>query len=301
MPLVALSVTYAYDFHAEESPINYNVVFGVALLRCAAPQILKCAWEEVVVFPSLERATNPLFVGIRLMDVISMLSHEDIVHNLKASGFCLEDDNSVAHMWAQKTSIKQNHETPRHTPVPDKCSCQVETPSQIDISDPSLAKKALREHVSNAMKREIKQLVIDMFPRDSEGVILSESADTPSMRRPLWVMDELFRSLNTNWDKTEASKGFKYAVGYVRRERARQLRVMACNSDDASEEREELRGEALMWKSGPYGKAWAANMRDRPRPQQLLAADAATHGDDQVYKRCALCPIYYKTIFYKFN
>jgi hypothetical protein len=73
----------------------------------------------------------------------------------------------------------------------------VETPSQIDTSDPSVAKKALREHVSNAMKRKIKKLVIGMFPRESERVILSEYADTPSMRRPLWVMDELYRSLNT--------------------------------------------------------------------------------------------------------
>ena len=143
----------------------------------------------------------------------------------------------------------------------------METPSRIDTSDPSVAKKALREHVSNAMKREIKKLAIDMFPRDSEGVILSESADTSSMRRPLWVMDELYRSLNTKWDRDDASKGLKYAIGYVKRERARQLRVMSCNTDDTSEERGKLKGEALLWKSGPCGKAWAADMRERARPQ----------------------------------
>ena len=114
-------------------------------------------------------------------------------------------------------------------------------------------------------------------------------------------MDELYRSLTSKWDKDEASKGLRYVVGYVRRERAKQLRVMSGNTDDTSEERRELLGEALLWKSGAYGKAWAANMRDRPRPQQLLAADAATHGDDQVYQRCAPCPFYYKFIFYIIN
>jgi hypothetical protein len=121
----------------------------------------------------------------------------------------------------------------------------VKTPSRIDTSDPSVAKKALREHVSHVMKREIKKLVIDMFPRDSDAVILSESADTHFMRRPFWVMDELYRSLNTNRDRDDASKDLKYEIGYVRRERVRQLSVISCNTDDTSGERGELRGEAL--------------------------------------------------------
>ena len=79
MALVELSVTYVLDFHVEPNPINYNVKFGVALLRCAAPQILKCVWEEVVVFPCLASTLNPMYSGIRLIDVVSMLSSEDIV------------------------------------------------------------------------------------------------------------------------------------------------------------------------------------------------------------------------------
>jgi hypothetical protein len=131
MLLVALSVTYAYDFHAEESPIKYNVVAGVALLRCGAPQILKCAWEEVVVFPSLERATNPLFVGIRLMDVISMLSHENIFHDLKASGFCLEDDNSVAHIWAQKQALNKVKRPLATPPFPISVAVKLRHPKRL--------------------------------------------------------------------------------------------------------------------------------------------------------------------------
>ena len=87
MPIVSLSITYVYLFHAEDKPIEYNVRFGVALLRCAAPQILKCAWEEVVVFPTLDSATNLQFEGIRLMDVAERVASDDLGQNLRASGF----------------------------------------------------------------------------------------------------------------------------------------------------------------------------------------------------------------------
>ncbi len=102
MALVELSITYLHDFQVEPSPIICNVKFGVAVLRCGVPQILNCAWEEVVLFPSLESATIPLFEGIRLMDMTSLLAYEVNVNDLNASGFCLGDDNRVARLWAQK-------------------------------------------------------------------------------------------------------------------------------------------------------------------------------------------------------
>ena len=87
MPVENLSITYVYDFHADDMPIKYNVMFGVALLRCAAPQKLECACEVIVVFPSLESAINPLFEGIRLMDVAERVASDALGQNLRASGF----------------------------------------------------------------------------------------------------------------------------------------------------------------------------------------------------------------------
>jgi hypothetical protein len=78
MPIVSLSNTYVYLFHAEDKPIEYNV---------RTPQILKCAWEEIVVFPTLDSATNPQFEGIRLMDVAERVASDDLGQNLRASGF----------------------------------------------------------------------------------------------------------------------------------------------------------------------------------------------------------------------
>ena len=244
-------------------------------------------------FPTLDSATNPQFEGIRLMDVAERVASDDLGQNLRASGFHVDEDNRVAHLWAQKTSIcihiPQLAHTPQ-TPEPDKSISPIETPTGSCTSDdPREDRKMLREHISNALKREIKQLVVDLFPRDSDGVILSESSDIPSLRRPSWVLDELHRSLNINWSREDAAKGLKFAARYVKRERRRQKRVISDNSDANALDREELRSEMLAWKEGPYGKAWAANLRERPRPQQLLAASSVLPIDnDVVFKRYAI-------------
>jgi hypothetical protein len=113
----------------------------------------------------------------------------------------------------------------------------METPSGSTSNiEPREARKAVREHNSNVMKRTIKKLVVDLFPRDSEGFVLSESADTPYMSRPPWVMDELYRSLKINWETDDATKGLKYVVSYVMRERIiRRQRVISSNTDKVSE------------------------------------------------------------------
>jgi len=284
MPIVALSVTYVHAFHAEETAVNYPVMFGVALVRLAAPQILKCAWEEVVVFPKLESALNPSFEGIRLMDVLDMLSTDHIVTNLLASGFVLGDDNRVVHMWAQKSSISFHTPQTLLTPIPGKPTSPSPTPSGSENNYPDSSKKLLREHISKDMKRSIKSLVIDLFPRDTDGVILSDTLDSQTTRRPAWVMDELYRSLKLNYDKEEASKGLDFAKKYVKRERARQVRVVSIDSEETKGEREDLKSEAIVWREGPYGRLWAANLTDRPRPQQLLSVVAGKEVDT----RCAM-------------
>ncbi len=115
MPVENLSITYVYDFHADDMPIKYNVMFGVALLRCAAPQKLECACEVIVVFPSLESAINPLFEGIRLMVVAERVASDALVHNLKASGFRVDDNNSVVpknkHLYSYSTTCTDSTNT----------------------------------------------------------------------------------------------------------------------------------------------------------------------------------------------
>ena len=148
---------------------------------------------------------------------------------------------------------------------------------------PDTAKRLMREHMPKSLKSEIQKLVVDIFPRDDHGVLLCDSVTDPTARRPMWVMDELYRNLLQNHCSEIACKGKQYAVRYVRREIARQ-RLLRCESDDTSVEASQLRSDAMIWQDGPYGKAWAANIRDRPRPQQLLSCIMAGQ-QENVYAR----------------
>jgi hypothetical protein len=108
-------------------------------------------------------------------------------------------------------------------------------------------------------------MVIDLFPLDSEGDFLSQSSTIPSLRMLSWVMDELYHSLDIHWNRDDAAKGLKFAIGYVKCERKRQIRVMSSNPYETSINKEELRCKLLAWQEGPYVKAWAASVRERPR------------------------------------
>jgi len=68
-----------------------------------------------------------------------------------------------------------------------------------------------------------------------------------------------------------------------RREVAKEQRARL-NTDESSAEREKLESDVMTWQDGPYGKAWAANIRDRPRPQQLISCIAASD-QENVYAR----------------
>ena len=48
-------------------------------------------------------------------------------------------------------------------------------------------------------------------------------------------------------------------------------RLLRYESDETSVEASQLRYDAMIWQDGPYGKAWAANIRDIPRPHQFLS------------------------------
>ena len=106
MNLVSFHITYVHDFHTDGNTRNYNLRFGLALLKQAAPQSLKCNWDELVVFPSLQAACNPSEEGIRLMDIVDMIGSDDIENNLKVSDFHI-DDKGMVYMWVQKTRIPQ--------------------------------------------------------------------------------------------------------------------------------------------------------------------------------------------------
>jgi len=153
-----------------------------------------------------------------------------------------------------------------------------------DTMHPVVARCLLREHMPRSLKCEMQKLVVDMFPRGADGVLLCEGHEDPILRRPHWVMDELYRNLLQNHSSEDACKGRKYAVRYVRREVAKERRARL-NTDEISAKSAKLESDAIIWQDGPYGKAWAANIRDRPCPQQLISCIVASD-QENVYARC---------------
>ena len=292
MRIVSVCIHYVHLFHTDENPKTYNVIFGAALLKQAAPQSLKCKWEEIVAFPTLQAAVNPADEGIRIMDIVDQIGSDELTMNLRACDFHI-DDKGLAYMWVQKTSIQPiiTHPlTQSATPVTIASTTDLTSTSVDNTMHPLDARRLLREHVSRSLKCEIQKMVVDMFPRDDDGVLLCESADDPILRRPRWVMDELYRNLLQNHNGEDACKGRKYALRYVRREVARQRRLLL-NIEESSAEKDQMKSEATIWQEGPYGKAWAANIRDRPRPQQLLSCIAGSQ-QENVYARCVFNNIF---------
>jgi hypothetical protein len=55
-----------------------------------------------------------------------------------------------------------------------------------------------------------------MFPRDDKGIFLCAESKDLALRRPTWLMDELFRKLIVEISAQEANKCLKYSVGYIR-------------------------------------------------------------------------------------
>ena len=74
---------------------------------------------------------------------------------------------------------------------------------------------------------------------------------------------------------------------------------MSSDTYENASDKEELMSNMLALKEGPYGKTWAANVKEIPRPQQLLAALAVLplDADNAVFIRFAPCHFIYNNCY----
>ena len=85
-------------------------------------------------------------------------------------------------------------------------------------------------------------------------------------------MDELFRKLTAEISAQDANKCLKYASGYVRRQRNKQILYASNNGTEL--DLSKFKSEASIWAEGPYGKTWQAGVNDRPTEALLKHASA---------------------------
>ena len=200
---------------------KYPLAFGDGMIKHDLPPAMNCKWEEIAAFPSLESASSQSDQGSRLMDILAFLKSENIAEVLQSTGFTLHEAERSFDVWA--CAARQTNQA----------LTSKSTPPEENATNCSVASGALsRGHIDVALKAETKMLVNEIFPRDEFGCYLCKDADDIVMRRPAWVMDELFRKLCNNNNAREAKAATRFASRYLHRQRIKQvLAFSGCGSE----------------------------------------------------------------------
>jgi hypothetical protein len=255
LPIVTMNISVVRDSRVLFSD-NYTVAFGDGMIRLDLPQQVGCKWEHIAAFPSLETASCPTEQGSRLVDILALLGSDNFTEVLETTGYTVNEARRSVMVWVHAARSSLLVSNPQTTQAEDGM-----TPSSVS------SKSCPRDHISSSLKAETKKLIIDIFPRDEAGCYLCKEAVDPALRRPKWVLDELFRALCENHGAQEAQKCIKFAVSYLRRQRRKHILIVSGRASE--EELQAFNSEVSIWKDGPHGKAWNRGMKERP-PMMML-------------------------------
>ena len=125
-----------------------------------------------------------------------------------SAGFTINEDIRSVTVWDRAASYNVSVPTPQLTSSVEETPCSI-----IDSREDEVDK------IGPALKEDVKKLVRETFPRDESGIYLVDSASDPSLRRPKWVMDELFGTLSSKCNSHESKLATKFAIRFIRRER----------------------------------------------------------------------------------
>jgi len=236
---------------------NYGVVFGEGMVKSDLPTRMKCKLEQIAAFPSLELASSIDDQGSRLIDILSFLQSANLPTMMQTAGFTINEDIRSVNVWVRAETYNVLVSTPQVT-------TSVEESQYCDID----SREDEVDKIGPALKEDVKMLVRETFPRDESGSYLTDSAKDPTLRRPKWVMNELFRRMSSNYNAHESKLATKFAIRFIRRERLKQGIILSGGGTQAN--RETFEHEVAAWNDGPYGKAWKGGMKERPPPRMLL-------------------------------
>jgi hypothetical protein len=176
------------------------------------------------------------------MDIIAFLTSNNIEVVLQSTWFTINEAKRSVNIWACATRCNNLALNPQANKTHDYTTmCSV------------VSGEGLRGHIELGLKAETKKLVIDTAPRDEFGCYLCKVAVDLVLRRPKWVMDELFRGLCENYSAHEAQKGTMFASRYMHCQRLKQAVVVFGRGREI--EVETFDYEVSAWMDWPYGKA----------------------------------------------
>jgi hypothetical protein len=192
------SIVSAKVFGVRNSRVEFEkefiVAFGDGLLKSSLPKVMDCPWEELKAFPTLDAALNYDEEGAFLMDVVAVLDTDNIGVVLRATGFEVDEVKRTINLYVFGC---------RHVAQTNRLSHDKKPSSHATSSIPNcltpgnyVSRNIQRETLPQDLKLLTKKLVYDIFPRDDRGVFFCAGAKDPALRRPAWMMDELFRKLS---------------------------------------------------------------------------------------------------------
>ncbi len=276
------SILFAHVSGVIKSRVDFEKSFTVAIgdgsLKAAVPKLLNTPWEDLIVLPALEAAINGDAEGALLKDVVAQLATDNIGFILKSTGFVVDDEKRTVHFFVHGARRVATHQ---HVPIDENTCCNASSRKSLPASTSSDVSRSLqRQGLPQNLKLLTKKLVCDICPRDSEGVFLSSEAKDPALRKPAWVMDELFKKLSSEISVKDADSCLKFAYAYLRRERQKQINVTANKATEM--ECNNFKSGVSNWLEGPYGKSWEFGVRERPRQGLLCHASATTNNENNV-------------------
>jgi hypothetical protein len=155
---------------------------------------MDCPWEDLTAFLTLHVAQNSDEKGAFLSDVVAVLGTDNIGAILRATGFEVDEVNRTINLYV--LAVKNA--------APITCLYLAGNPS-VDATNhiPNLvttfsnvSRNVMRDTLLQDFKLLTKKLVCDIFPREDQGVFLCLKEKDPALRRPAWLMDDLFRKLS---------------------------------------------------------------------------------------------------------
>ena len=108
---------------------------------------------------------------------------------MQNAGITINEDIRSVNVWVRAASYNVSVSTSQLTTSVEPTPCSI-----IDSREDEVDKIGL------ALKENVKKLVMENSLRDESSSYLVVSASDPTLRRPKWVMDELFGTLSSKFN-----------------------------------------------------------------------------------------------------
>ncbi len=122
LPLITMHITAVRDSCVLFAN-KYTAAFGDGMIKHDLPPAMKCKWEEIAAYPSMETASCATDQGSRLMDILEFLGSSDFAHVLQSTGFIINEATRSMNVWVRAARCSISASIPQSTKSQDDTLC----------------------------------------------------------------------------------------------------------------------------------------------------------------------------------